>query len=139
VPDIRIRRDHELGLERAREVAWEWAEQAERDLGMECTVIEGETSDTVEFERIGCRGRLIVAPDHFHLDARLGLLLGAFSGPIEAEIRRTLDTLLGGAEAAAPVPARGRRARTPAPASKRATRSATKATPTPASKAGRRA
>jgi putative polyhydroxyalkanoate system protein len=126
VPDIRIRRDHDLGLDRARKVAWEWAEQAERDLGMECTVIEGETSDTVAFVRSGCRGNLIVAADHFDLDARLGLLLGAFSGPIEAEIRRTLDALLGAAKAAPGARRRGptgdaaeRKAAAPKPARRR--------------------
>ena len=29
---------------------------------MECTVIEGETSDTIEFTRPGVNGRLVVAP-----------------------------------------------------------------------------
>jgi hypothetical protein len=57
-------------------------------------VIEGETSDTVEFRRTGVSGRLIVAPDHFDLDAKLGFLLGAFSRTIEHEIEKNLDTLL---------------------------------------------
>jgi putative polyhydroxyalkanoate system protein len=61
---------------------------------MECTVIEGETSDTVEFTRSGVNGRLIVAADHFDLDAKLGFLLGAFSGTIEREIEKNLDALL---------------------------------------------
>jgi len=94
VPDIRIHREHDLGLKQAREVAWQWAEQVEERFDMSCTVIEGETSDTVEFTRSGCTGRLIVAADHFDLDARLGFLLGAFSKTIEAEIEKNLDTLL---------------------------------------------
>ena len=92
--DIRIHREHQLGLARARKVAWEWAEQVEQKFDMACTVIEGETSDTVEFKRTGVSGRLIVAPDHFDLDARLGFLLGAFSRTIEHEIEKNLDTLL---------------------------------------------
>jgi len=94
--DIRMRREHRLGLAKARKVAWHWAERVEKDFGMECSVIEGETSDTVEFTRSGVDGRLIVAPDHFELDARLGFLLGAFSRTIEAEIEKTLDELLAG-------------------------------------------
>jgi putative polyhydroxyalkanoate system protein len=94
VPDIKIHRDHSLGLKRAREVAWEWAEQAEAKFDMECTVIEGETSDTVEFTRSGVSGRLIVAADHFDLEARLGFLLGAFAKTIEGEITKNLDALL---------------------------------------------
>ena len=97
MPDIRIHRDHSLGLEKARQIAWQWAEEAEQKFDMECTVIEGETSDTVEFTRSGCSGRLIVAADHFDLDAKLGFLLGAFSKTIEAEIQKNLDTLLAGA------------------------------------------
>jgi putative polyhydroxyalkanoate system protein len=61
---------------------------------MECTVIEGETSDTVEFTRSGVNGRLIVAADHFDLEAQLGFLLGAFSKTIEGEITKNLDALL---------------------------------------------
>ena len=56
--------------------------------------IEGETSDTVEFTRSGVNGTLIVAADHFDLNAKLGFLLGAFSETIEGEIERNLDELL---------------------------------------------
>ncbi|HJV96701.1 MAG TPA: polyhydroxyalkanoic acid system family protein [Albitalea sp.] len=92
--DIRIHREHQLGLAKARKVAWQWAEQVEAKFDMECTVIEGETSDTVEFTRAGVNGRLIVAPDHFDLEAKLGFLLGAFSKTIENEILKNLDALL---------------------------------------------
>lgn len=99
MPDIRIHRDHSLGLAKARQVAWDWAEQAESKFDMACTVIEGETSDTVEFTRSGVSGTLIVAPDHFELHAKLGFLLGAFSKTIETEIEKNLDELLGAAKA----------------------------------------
>lgn len=94
MPAIRIHREHQLGLAKARKVAWAWAEQAESRFDMACTVIEGATSDTVEFTRAGVNGRLVVAADHFDLDARLGLLLGAFARTIESEIQKTLDDLL---------------------------------------------
>jgi putative polyhydroxyalkanoate system protein len=97
VADIQIHRDHSLGLAKARKIAWKWAEQAEAKFDMECTVIEGETSDTVEFTRSGVNGRLIVAADHFDLNAKLGFLLGAFSKTIEAEITKALDQLLAAA------------------------------------------
>lgn len=92
--DIRIHRKHSLGLSKARDVAWQWAEEVEKKFDMECTVLEGETSDTVEFTRSGVNGRLIVAADHFDLDAKLGFLLGAFSKTIESEIEKNLDDLL---------------------------------------------
>lgn len=108
MPDIHIHREHQLGLAKARKIAWQWAEEAENKFDMTCTVIEGEYSDTVEFTRTGVSGRLIVAADHFDLDAKLGFLLGAFSKTIEHEITKNLDALLAqapaGAKAAAKVP-----------------------------------
>ena len=92
--DIRIHRAHALGLPRAREIAWQWAEDVEAKFGMECTVYEGETSDTVEFTRSGVTGQLVVAADHFDLNAKLGFLLGAFRKTIEEEIQKNLDDLL---------------------------------------------
>lgn len=99
MPDIRIHRDHALGLTKARKVAWQWAELAEQKFDMECSVLEGETSDTVEFTRSGVNGTLIVAADHFDLHAKLGFLLGAFSKTIESQIEQNLDELLGAAAA----------------------------------------
>jgi len=92
--DIHIHRDHQLGLERAREVAWHWAEQVEAKFQMECTVLEGDDGDTVEFSRSGVKGELTVAADHFELEARLGFLVGAFRKTIQAEIEKELDGLL---------------------------------------------
>jgi putative polyhydroxyalkanoate system protein len=94
MPDLRIHRDHNLGLAKARKVAWQWAEDAENKFQMECSVIEGEFSDTIEFKRSGVNGILVVAADHFDLTAKLGFLLGAFSKTIEGEIQKNLDDLL---------------------------------------------
>jgi putative polyhydroxyalkanoate system protein len=94
MPDIKIRREHHLGLAKARKIAWQWAEEVEQKFDMACTVIEGDYSDTVEFTRSGVSGTLIVAADHFDLNARLGFLLGAFSKTIEGEILKNLDALL---------------------------------------------
>ena len=117
MPDIRIHREHKLGLAKAREIAWHWAEEVERKFDMQCTVVEGDTEDTVEFTRSGVNGTLQVTADHFDLHAKLGLLLGAFSHTIETEIRNNLDTLLGSA-GAAPA-AKKTKAPAAAPAAKR--------------------
>jgi putative polyhydroxyalkanoate system protein len=100
--DIHIHREHRLGLAKARKTAWQWAEAAEEKFGMECTVIEGKTSDVVEFTRPGVEGRLVVDAESFDLTARLGLVLGAFRGRIEAEIEENVDSLLAGAKKAKP-------------------------------------
>ena len=92
--DIHIHRNHSLGLAKARKTAWKWAEHVEEKFGMECTVIEGETSDIVEFTRSRRRRQAPGHGDAFELDAKLGFLLGAFSGRIETEIEGYLDELL---------------------------------------------
>lgn len=98
---LHIHREHHLGLAKARKIAWQWAEDAEARLGMECTVYEGDESDTIEFQRSGVKGELIVSADTFELQAKLGLLLGALRGTIEKEIEQELDKLLAGASKAA--------------------------------------
>ena len=107
--EISIHREHHLGLAKARKIAWQWAEEVEANLQMECTVIEGEGGDTVEFVRTGVSGRLIVAADHFDLHARLGLLIGAFAKTIEAEIVKNLDAKLGHTSANLAKPGAGRK------------------------------
>ena len=106
MPDIRIHRDHKLGLPKARQVASAWAEEVESKFDMACTYTEGPDAaegDKLEFSRLGVSGTLHVGSDHFELNARLGFLLGAFSKTIESEIERHLDELLiKGAKAAAP-------------------------------------
>jgi putative polyhydroxyalkanoate system protein len=94
VPDIHIEREHSLGLPRARELAFKWAEAAEGRLQMECTYEEGKASDLVSFTRSGVNGELRVTKDRFELHARLGFLLGAFKERIATEIERNLDELL---------------------------------------------
>lgn len=61
---------------------------------MQCAYAEGKTSDEVQFKRSGASGVLKVDKDHFELDAKLGILLGAFKDRIEAEIVRNLEDLL---------------------------------------------
>ncbi len=94
MPDIHIQREHALGLAKARKVALQWADEAEKKFEMVCTIVEGKTSDTVEFTRAGVKGELLVEAHRFTLDAKLGFLLGAFSKTIEAAIEKHLDALL---------------------------------------------
>ena len=100
--DIRIHREHQLGLPKARKVAAQWAADVEKNFDMRCSLIEGDYSDTIEFTRSGVNGRLVVAADHFDLDAKLGFLLGAFRHTIESEIERNLDKLLAASAKKAP-------------------------------------
>ena len=92
--DLNLHRDHTLGLVRARKVALRWAEDVEAKLDMECTIIEGDDEDVLEFKRSGVDGRMIVAATFFDLEARLGFLLKPFLGTIAAEVGKQLDEAL---------------------------------------------
>lgn len=92
--ELHIVREHALGLLKAREIAFTWAEQAEAEFAMDCIYEEGDTSDEVQFSRAGIKGTLQVSATSFDLRAQLGFLVGAFKHTIEAEIVKNLDALL---------------------------------------------
>jgi len=110
--DLHLHREHTLGLARARKVALKWAEHVESKLDMECTLIEGDDEDVLEFTRPGVDGRMTVAASYFDLEAKLGFLLKPFLGTIESEVGKQLDEALAKEEAKA--------AKAPKPAAKAA-------------------
>ena len=101
MPDIHIHRDHDLGLPKARKIAFTWAEKAEAKFDMECTYEEGDTEDLLTFTRSGVKGTLRVDACNFEMHAQLGFLFGAFKDRIETEIGDQLDALLKPAPATA--------------------------------------
>jgi len=94
--DIHIERNHALGLARAREVARQWTDQAERDYGMACVYTAGLKSDVAKFSRAGMDGSVEVTADMFTLHMSLGFLMDTFRGAIEDKVTRNLDELLAG-------------------------------------------
>jgi putative polyhydroxyalkanoate system protein len=94
VADIHILRTHGLGLQAARKIAVQWAQEAESGFGMACTYQEGMLCDEVSFGRPGVKGVLTVGEDLFELKAQLGFLLSAFKARIESEVVKNLDDLL---------------------------------------------
>lgn len=95
MPDLRIHRQHDLGLEPARAIAHRWMDDARERFHMSCECQSGTEADTIGFQAPGVSGTLRVAADAFELEARLGFLLGPFSQRIEQEIAQQLDALLG--------------------------------------------
>lgn len=95
MPELKIEREHTLGMAGARAVAERWREQAEMEWGMACECEPGATEDRMRFARSGVSGELRVSNTRFDLHLKLGFLLGAYSGKIEAKIRANLDELLG--------------------------------------------
>ena len=94
MPDLRIHRDHALGLARAREIARDWMADAQDRLGLACQCEPGAEADCIRFERPGVSGELRVSASRFELEAKLGFLLGAFKDRIESEIEKNLDELI---------------------------------------------
>lgn len=117
--DLHLHREHTLGLARARKVALKWAEHVEEKLDMECTIIEGDDEDVLEFTRSGVDGRMTVAATFFDLEAKLGFMLKPFLGTIEAEVGKQLDEALAKESAKASKPAAKPAAKAPAKAAKK--------------------
>jgi putative polyhydroxyalkanoate system protein len=88
--NIHIQHAHQLGLKKARKVALDWAESAEKKLAMECTYEEGDAYDCVHFKRQGAAGTMFVRNNEFEIDVKLGMFLSAFKVRIEDEIKQTL-------------------------------------------------
>jgi putative polyhydroxyalkanoate system protein len=88
---IELKRDHALGLRKAKAAAQRVADEMEREFGMTSTW-EG---NVLRFERTGVHGELVVGKTHVELHAKLGFLLSAFSGRIEQTIHRNFDEYFG--------------------------------------------
>jgi putative polyhydroxyalkanoate system protein len=85
--NIDIHHTHSLSPDQARQAVQEVAEKLSARFGLACDWC----GDHLEFSTSGVDGRIALAPQQVHVTARLGLLMSAFKGPIEAEIRRVLD------------------------------------------------
>lgn len=87
--DIDITRTHHLGLKAARAAA----DQMAQDLGRKFGLSGGWTGNTHHFDRPGVTGSLKLTDRDLHLTVKLGFLLKALRGPLEAAIVRELDSL----------------------------------------------
>ena len=88
---IELKRDHALGLKKARVAAQRVADEMEREFGM-TSEWEG---NVLRFTRTGVTGELVVTKSHVELSAKLGFLLSAFRGRIEEQIHRNFDEYFG--------------------------------------------
>ena len=84
---IEFRRDHTLGLKKARAAADRVAQEMEREFGM----TSEWDGNTLRFARTGVSGELLVQKGHVELNATLGFLLSAFKGRIEETLHRNFD------------------------------------------------
>lgn len=84
---IAIDHAHTLSPAKARAVVDEVARKLQERFGVE----HHWNGDLLHFTRSGVDGHIALQPGNVHVTAKLGFLLGALKGPIEAEIRRVLD------------------------------------------------
>jgi putative polyhydroxyalkanoate system protein len=84
---IEVKREHTLGLKKAKAAAERVAEEMEREFGMSSEW----DGNTLRFSRTGVSGELVVQKGHVELNATLGFLLSAFKGRIEETIHRNFD------------------------------------------------
>ena len=92
--DIHYERAHDLGLDRARELAREWLDDAARKLGLSCQTQAGDTQDTITFERSGVNGTMLVSGTQFTLDIKLSMMMVALKPIVEAEVSRNLEAII---------------------------------------------
>ena len=84
---IDIRHPHSLPPKKARKAIEEVAEKLAERFGM-AYVWDG---DTLNFNRSGVDGHIVLEQDRLHVTAKLGFFLAALKGPIEQEIKRVLE------------------------------------------------
>jgi putative polyhydroxyalkanoate system protein len=92
--DVTFQQAHTLGLEKARELAKQWTNDAAKSMGLDCKHVEGAEADTITFERMGVNGVMTVTGTNFDLNIKLGMMMSAFKPMIEGEIRKNLGRII---------------------------------------------
>lgn len=84
---ISIRREHDLGLERARALSEQVAEQLGQEYGL-CWQWQGEQ---LLFEHASVRGHLLASEQQIRIELRLSLALLPVAALIRTHVSRQLD------------------------------------------------
>lgn len=84
--DIDIRQPHSMPLPQARAAVEGISEKLAQKFDVRCAW----NGDVLSFQRSGVDGAIAVDNREVRVTAKLGFLLSAMRGPIEAEIRRVL-------------------------------------------------
>ncbi len=80
--DIRVERGHSMGKAAAMQAALQVAARLKEKAQLNFRV----AGDTIEFERTGAKGRIIVSDDKVVAEVTLGLLFKPMRGMIEGKI-----------------------------------------------------
>ena len=84
---MRIRRNHNLGLDEARKRADRIAD----DLRKQFPISSNWQGDALHVKGNGVNGELRVDDSHFELNVKLGFALKLMEGPIRSMIEKTID------------------------------------------------
>lgn len=104
MPDIDIRRAHNLPLAAAREAA----DRLAADLGRKFGLKGDWEGNVLRFQRPGVAGSLAIDPKEIHLSVTLGLLLKAMKGSIERAVVQEMDELFAAGTKARTTPKKAR-------------------------------
>jgi putative polyhydroxyalkanoate system protein len=92
--DIKFQQAHNLGMDKARELAVKWIDDASKKMGLSCKHVQGQDQDTITFERMGVNGTMLVSGSSFDLNVKLGMMMAAFKPMIESEISKNLGRII---------------------------------------------
>ncbi len=88
--NIRIKRAHALGIEKARVQVETFARSLKEELQIDCEW----NGNRLMFRRVGASGTLEVGADFLDLDIELGMALSLLAVTIEKDINKKLDDAL---------------------------------------------
>ncbi len=88
--DISLKRTHQLGLKGAKVAA----DKMSAKLNEKFDLVFTWSGDTLNFQRSGVNGKMMVTESHMQLEVTLGFLLKAMKGPIEKSVVENLDAAL---------------------------------------------
>ena len=87
---ISIKRTHHSSLAEATKTADRMAAKLARDYQLRSQW----DGNVLHFDRSGLNGTLVVTVNDIQVDVKLGLLMAAFKGPLQAAVERELDALI---------------------------------------------
>lgn len=88
---INIVHAHKLAPSQAREAAQRVADKLSDEYDLACTW----NGDVLHFQRSGVTGTLALTAEQVEMKLKLGMLMSAFSGPIEQKIRDNMSKVFG--------------------------------------------
>jgi putative polyhydroxyalkanoate system protein len=88
--DIRVERKHGLGKQAAHAAALKVAERLKEKAQVDYRV----SGDTIEFERTGAKGRIVIGEDSVVAEISIGFMLRPMRGMIESKIDEYFERYL---------------------------------------------